>query len=178
MKLSSCLKIGLYLRDDGGGGAGDYAGSGDDDVVDDDDDEHLEEGKHDEVLHPDADVDDWVEPTEGWTEVPLAWQCIGKYCDGDVGDDNCNNQWFGILTSESCGKWHGEYEHSTDGVDDAKILDQKKTDDLSLDLAVPDIEHDADVGDHGDEEDDEDEWALEGLQSKINPEARPNFTKC
>ena len=30
--------------------------SDDDDY--DDDDEHLEEGKHDEVLHPDADVDD------------------------------------------------------------------------------------------------------------------------
>ena len=37
-----------------------------------DDDEHLEEGEHDEVLHPDADVDDRIEPTEGWTEIPLA----------------------------------------------------------------------------------------------------------
>ena len=46
MKLSSCLKIGLYLRDDGGDG--DYAGSGDDDVVDDDDGVHL--GPHELVL--------------------------------------------------------------------------------------------------------------------------------
>ena len=47
MKLSSCLKIGLYLRDDGGDG--DYAGSGDDDVVDGDDDGvHL--GPHELVL--------------------------------------------------------------------------------------------------------------------------------
>ena len=46
MKLSSCLKIGLYLRDDGGDG--DYAGSGDDDVVDDDGAVHL--GPHELVL--------------------------------------------------------------------------------------------------------------------------------
>ena len=70
---------------------------------------------------------------------------------------NCNNQSFSFFTSESCGKWHGEYEHSTDGVDDAEILDQQKTDNSSLDLAVPDVEHDADVGDDGDGEDDEDE---------------------
>ena len=62
-----------------------------------------------------------------------------------------------MFTSESCSKGYWEYEHCTDGVDDAEILDQKKADDSSLDLAVSDIEHDADVGDHGDEEDDEDE---------------------
>ena len=62
-----------------------------------------------------------------------------------------------FLTSESCSQGNGEYEHSTDGVDDAEVFDQKKTDNSSLDLAVSDIEHDADVGDHGDEEDDEDE---------------------
>ena len=61
------------------------------------------------------------------------------------------------LTSECCSKGYREDEHSTDGVDDAEIFDQQKTDDSSLDLAVSDIEHDADVGDHGDEEDDEDE---------------------
>ena len=48
MRLSSCLKIGLYLRDDGGGGDGHYGGSGDDDVVDDDDGVHL--GPHELVL--------------------------------------------------------------------------------------------------------------------------------
>ena len=66
-------------------------------------------------------------------------------------------QCFGFLTSESCSKGHWEDEHSTDGVDDAEVFDQQKTDDSSLDLAVSDIEHDADVGRHGDEEDDEDE---------------------
>ena len=33
---------------------------------------YLEQGKHDKMLHPDANVDDGVEPAEGWTEVPLA----------------------------------------------------------------------------------------------------------
>ena len=48
-------------------------------VQDGDDNEHevschkyLEQGKHDKMLHPDANVDDGVEPAEGWTEVPLA----------------------------------------------------------------------------------------------------------
>ena len=64
--------------------------------------------------------------------------------------------WFGFPTSESCSEGHREDEHSTDSVDDAEIFDQQKTDNSSLDLAVSDIEHDADVADHGDEEDDED----------------------
>ena len=75
----------------------------------------------------------------------------------EVARESCSNHCFGFLTFESCSEGHREDEHGTDCVDDAEIFDQQKTDDSSLDLAVSDIEHDADVGDHGDEEDDEDE---------------------
>ena len=33
---------------------------------------NLEEGEHDEMLHPNANVDDRVEPAKGGAEVPLA----------------------------------------------------------------------------------------------------------
>ena len=140
---------------------------------------YLEQGKHDKMLHPDANVDDGVEPAEGWTEVPLAWERnlrLKKNIPLSLwGDDGRCGGTSDILASnrdykasphtfECCSKGHGKYEHCTDGVDDAEVLDQKEADDPLLDLAVVDVEHDADVGGHGDGEDEQDEWALEGLQ--------------
>ena len=93
----------------------------------------------------------------------ILWGDDGR-CGGTSDILASNRDYKASHTFECCSKGHGKYEHCTDGVDDAEVLDQKEADDPLLDLAVVDVEHDADVGGHGDGEDEQDEWALEGLQ--------------
>ena len=69
----------------------------------------------------------------------------------------------GGLTPEGGGQGDGEDEQGAHRVHDAQVLDQHETDDVLLDVAVADVEDDADVGGDGDGEDDEDERALGGL---------------
>lgn len=67
------------------------------------------------------------------------------------------------LTPEGGGQGDGQDEQGAHRVHDAQVLDQQEADDVLLDVAVADVEDDADVGGDGDGEDDEDEGALRGL---------------